>query len=259
MAFLNMFKRERVPADVVPADFNVAGTVYAIGDLHGMPHLLDVMLDFIVEDAPKHKTYGPTTVVFMGDYVDRGEDSKGVLERLSALKDDGKSRYVFLRGNHDAIMIDFIDDPVKHHQWLEWGGVQTLASFGVPPIMAGASEEELKETAALFSKALGDDLRHFVEKRTKLLHQNGNVLFCHAAVLPDRPIENQPEEAMMWGSRRFMEHGGPPGRWTVHGHTIVDKPQIFGNRIAIDTGAYATGILSGARITNHDCKFIVVE
>lgn len=257
MAYLNPFKRDRKSSKTVPDRIDVSGTLYAVGDIHGMSALMNVMINFIREDAAKPNTPGPKTLVLMGDYIDRGEDSKGVLESLNALESDDDLRVVLLRGNHDVLMLNFVDDPIKHSEWLNWGGVQTLASFGVPPVLPTASDEELHSAATQLGDALGE-LRELISKRTVLMHRNGNVVCAHAGLRPDEPVGEQPEKVLLWGSRRFMDQGGPPGLWTVHGHFIVEKAAIAGNRIAVDTGAYATGVLSAARINRHGVKFIRV-
>jgi serine/threonine protein phosphatase 1 len=237
-----------------PEFFDVGGTAYAVGDVHGKLNLLKALVDRIRADVANPATPGPKTLVFMGDYVDRGEDSRGVLEYLAAL-DIPDCELVFLRGNHEQQMVDFIDEPLAKRRWLDWGGRETLASFGFPAIFPTADDEEYIRMADAFGEALGA-LRRFIDERTVLWWRIGNVVFSHGGMEPSLPIDQQSPKTMLWGSDAFMKQGGPPGYWHVHGHVIQPKPGIFGNRIAVDTGAYDTGLLTVARITDDGCAFL---
>ena len=250
-------RRGRAPATPLPGLPEVEGTLYVVGDLHGCSALLDRMLGRIEADAWDRD--GPSTLVFVGDYVDRGEDSKGVLERLAALPaQEGARRHVFVRGNHEEALLRFLSDPLGGRDWLEWGGVQTLASFGVDPVLSSAPDGALRGVSAALRRAMGPLVR-WLEEVPVLMHREGNVVACHAGMVPDLPPEGQPRQALLWGSRRFMERGGPPGLWVVHGHTIVDEAQVIGNRIAVDTGAYDTGTLSAAAIGRDGMTFLTVS
>lgn len=251
----NFLRRNETFGGEPPPVFELPGTLYAVGDIHGMSGLMDGIVERILRDANRPDTRGPKTLVFMGDYIDRGDDSRGVLERLKRLDARTDIETVFLRGNHDDLMLGFVEAPLEHRQWLEWGGIQTLASFGVPPLLPGATDEDFEDAAATLVRELGD-LRDFLSERTVLMHRSGNVVLCHAAMRPELPVDGQPEDVLMWGSRRFIEQGGPPGFWYVHGHTIVQEPAVVGNRIPIDTGAFGSGILSAARITREGCAFL---
>ncbi len=208
-------------------------------------------------DIARPETPGPKTLVFVGDLVDRGEDSRAVLEYLSDLSIPN-CKIVLLRGNHEDQMVNFIEDPVGKRRWLDWGGRETLQSFGVRPPFPTADDDELYKTAEEFSTALGQ-LRDVVDSRTVLSWRVGNVIFCHGGMDPDIEIDQQHPKCLMWGSESFMERGGPPGYWYVHGHIIQEQPSIIGNRIAIDTGAYKTGLLTVARITDSGCAFLQQE
>jgi len=243
---------ENIPLQ--PDFFDVDGTVYAIGDVHGKLDLLKGLIARLRTDIAREGTAGPKRLIFMGDYVDRGEDSRGVLRYLSELTIPD-CEIIFLRGNHEQQMIDFVDDPINKRRWLDWGGMETLQSFNRPPIFATASDEELTQAAKAFGTVLGD-LRQFVDDQTVYWWRVGNVVFSHGGMEPSLPIDEQNVKSLLWGSQAFMEHGGPPGYWYVHGHVIHDKPAIIGNRIAVDTGAYSSGILTAARITNDGCAFL---
>jgi len=237
-----------------PDYFDLEGTVYAVGDVHGKLDLLKGLVARLSKDIAREETDGPKQLIFMGDYVDRGEDSRGVLEYLADLSIPD-CKIVFLRGNHEQQMIDFVDDPVNKRRWLDWGGMETLQSFDQPAIFATASDAELIASSEAFGAALGD-LRQFIDERTVYWWRVGNVVFSHGGMEPSLPIDAQSPKTMLWGSQAFMEYGGPQGYWHVHGHVIHDAPSIVGNRIAVDTGAYKSGILTAARITNDGCAFL---
>ena len=255
MRLSSLFGRGRdESAPVQPEFFDVDGTVYAVGDVHGELDLLKGLVARLRDDIGREGTFGPKKLIFMGDYVDRGEDSRGVLQYLSKLSIPD-CEVIFLRGNHEQQMVDFIDDPLKKRRWLDWGGMETLQSFDQPAVFATASDAELIEAAAAFGEAFGE-LRQFIDERTEFWSRVGNVIFSHGGMEPHLPIEEQTSKTMLWGSRAFMDFGGPPGYWHVHGHVIHDEPAIVGNRIAVDTGAYKTGILTAARITDEGCAFL---
>ncbi len=254
MRLPSLFGNSRDESADRPGSFDVEGTVYAIGDIHGELELLRALVRRIRSDVNNTASPNPKELIFMGDYVDRGKNSKGVLEYLASLDIPG-CKLVFLRGNHEQQMIDFVDDPLKKIRWLEWGGMETLSSFGISPIFPGADDDEIIAAADEFGKALGQ-LRHFIEDRTILSKRIGNIIFTHAGMDPGRNIDDQVSETMLWGNDQFMRIGGPPGFWHVHGHVIHEEPGIYGNRIAIDTGAYKTGILTVIRITAQGCSFL---
>jgi serine/threonine protein phosphatase 1 len=253
MRISSLFGRALDRATPQPDRFDVGGTLYAVGDVHGEITLLKALVKRIRADAGRPETMGPKKLVFVGDLVDRGENSRAVLEYLSTLTIPD-CEIIFLLGNHEQQMLKFADDPVRHHRWLDWGGRETLTSFGVRSFPA-SDEEHFLQIGEDFRDALGK-LRSFVEDRTVLSCRMGNVILSHGGMDPDRDIEDQPEKYLIWGGNRFMERGGPPGYWYVHGHIIHDTPGVFGNRIAIDTGAYRTGILTVARITDDGCAFL---
>lgn len=255
MRMPSLFGKNRGAAGPVqPGNFDVGGTLYAVGDIHGKLALLKGLMKRIRADIERPGTPSPKTLVLIGDYVDRGEDSRGVLEYLDKLEIPD-CRIVFLRGNHEQQMIDFIDDPLEKRRWLDWGGMETLASFGIPAVFPTAEDEEYIRISEAFGQALGP-LRRFVEERTVLWWRVGNVVLSHGGMRPDCPIDEQSAKTMLWGSQTFMQYGGPPGFWHVHGHVIHDKPGIYGNRIAVDTGAYDTGVLTVARITDDGVAFL---
>jgi len=248
-----LFRRRAAP-ETAPAFRPPApeGLTYVIGDVHGRADLLLDLLDRIVAEADGWAA--PPALVFLGDYVDRGEESRATLDLLIAVADWPEMAPVFLMGNHERMLLDFLADPVEGARWLRVGGLQTLASYGVPVT------EGLREPAALIglrdrlAEAMGAH-RGFVAA-TRPSHLTGNLLCAHAGADPDLPAAAQPEEALLWGHPDFVRRPRMDGVWTIHGHVIVAEPQIQPGRIAIDTGAYFTDRLTAARIAPGDIGFL---
>ena len=243
MRFLNLL-RGRFDAPLAPET-----PFAAIGDVHGRDDLLAELLARLEGDLP---TDAP--VVFLGDYVDRGAASADVLRRLHAL--DAEDRVTCLSGNHEAMMLEFLDDPATAGpRWLRNGGVQTLESFG----LAGAPDGP--ETAAWdalrdrFRDAMGDVLEGWLRARP-LRWQSGNVAAVHAGADPTRSLAEQHDDVLLWGHPAFATTPRTDGTWVVHGHTIVPKPVSEGGRIAVDTGAYATGTLTAAIVEPGALRFV---
>ncbi len=237
--------------DTQPFDAPVAPdeSFFVIGDLHGCDSLLTRLLDKI-DQADKD---GQARLVFVGDYVDRGEESAAVLRRLFALQDTSA---VCLAGNHEDMMLKFIDHPVERGaRWIKFGGLQTLASFGVSGVSTGSSGEALEYARDQLIEAMGDDLIDWL-RALPTFWQSGNVAVVHAAADPSVPIDQQEERVLKWGHKDFRDKPRQDGIWTVHGHTIVDNPIIENGRVAIDTGAYATGRLTAASISHDGIDFL---
>ncbi|WP_422077330.1 metallophosphoesterase [Vannielia sp.] len=205
----------------------------AVGDIHGRDDLLVRMLERIEDEA------AGLPIVFVGDYVDRGEASAAVLRRLKPMCDDGRA--ICLRGNHEEMMLDFARG--KYPRWLAYGGLQTLASFGL-----GA---DITETGGTGLEAAHADLHDALEADGLLAWlsdlprhwQSGNVAVTHAGADPARPIAEQ-SNSLTNGHPDFFSAPRPDGTWIVHGHYIRETHEIHPGRIAIDTGAYATGQLT---------------
>ncbi|MEO1135504.1 MAG: metallophosphoesterase family protein [Pseudomonadota bacterium] len=225
--------------------------VYAIGDIHGRADMLDALLSAIEDDAG---AFDETTLVFLGDYVDRGPDSKGVLERLTRLQKSHDNAF-FLKGNHEEIMLDFLAEPEDLPHWLDWGGEETLESYGVDPV--GQSATALAEA---MNAALPTAHRNFL-KTLALTHTEGDYLFVHAGLRPGAPLEDQSETDLLWIRKRF--HNAPPDDRpdfvVVHGHTPTDKPVDAGWRIGVDTGACYGGLLTAVVLEGTTRRFISVK
>ncbi len=239
-------RRPRTPPDTC---------LYAIGDVHGRLDLLESLTERIRRHAENLPAQTVRRIIMLGDYVDRGPESQGVIATLIGIPPLGFER-VCLKGNHEALMEGFIRDPSIASRWLKNGGLATLESYGiVPEVIADASD-------AWLSQHLGDILpeshRRFLA-RLMPFYECGDYYFAHAGVDPSLPLEAQTEEALLWIRKPFLSSRKNYGRVVVHGHTIVDQAEIHGNRIAIDTGAYAGGPLTCVVLHDDERLFLTVR
>ncbi|WP_457650561.1 metallophosphoesterase [Profundibacter sp.] len=222
---------------------------FVIGDLHGCDRLLEQLLDKI-DQANKD---GQARLVFVGDYVDRGEESAAVLRRLFELQNTSA---ICLAGNHEDMMLKFIDQPAERGaRWIKFGGLQTLASFGVSGVSTGSTGQALEYAREQLVEAMGDNMVEWL-RSLPTFWQSGNVAVVHAAADPAVPIGQQQERVLKWGHKDFAQKPRQDGIWTVHGHTIVDSPTIENGRVSVDTGAYATGRLTAASISDQGIDFL---
>lgn len=205
---------------------------FAIGDVHGRDDLLARLLDQIARRDPG------APVICLGDMIDRGPASAAVLHRLRA-----HPKAVCLMGNHEKMMLDFLDDPAgSGAPWLRHGGTATLRSFGIET----APERPAAALAAELRDALGD--LHGWLRDLPLWWRSGNMACTHAGADPALPIETQDRAALLWGHRRFGERHRADGLWVLHGHVITPDPGWEPGRVWLDTGAYGTGRLSAAHV-----------
>jgi serine/threonine protein phosphatase 1 len=213
--------------------------IYAFGDIHGRSDLLKEMFAVIDADIAQNPVSRPIEV-FLGDYIDRGPDSA---QTLDLLIERGLHREtVFLKGNHEAFLLEVLRDPTKLEDWRQFGGLQTLMSYGVQPTLNPDSVEQADLIRALTEVMPSDHLR-FLEA-LKLSFVCGDFFFVHAGVRPGIPLKEQQESDLLWIRNEFLDSDENFGKFIVHGHTPVQKPDIRPNRINIDTGAYATGNLT---------------
>jgi serine/threonine protein phosphatase 1 len=183
-----------------------------------------------------------TVVVYLGDYIDRGPDSRGVIEILVEKALPGFES-VWLMGNHEAAMLDFLDGREGSEVWLGFGGVATLESYGVRPPARITDQAVLTETRAALAAALPPAHQAFL-KALRMTHQEGDYFFVHAGVRPGVALDRQVPDDLLWIRNEFLRSRADFGKIVVHGHTIVDEPDVQPNRIGIDTGAFATDCLT---------------
>jgi diadenosine tetraphosphatase ApaH/serine/threonine PP2A family protein phosphatase len=249
-----MFERlRRRAAEARPAAEAPPGTrVYAVGDIHGRSDLLDRMHDMIRVDALS-RPEAEKVVIYLGDYVDRGDDSRGVVARLIERPLAG-FRMVALCGNHEAFLLRFLDDPEIGPAWIANGGDATLYSYGVNWRPA-FGEGDLAGVSEAFRRVLPADHLDFF-RALALSDVEGDYLFVHAGIRPDVALAAQSPDDLMWIRGEFLESDADHGHVVVHGHTITETPELRDNRIGIDTGAFATGRLTCLVLDGADRRLL---
>lgn len=222
--------------------------LYAVGDIHGCAGLLRSLLALIDRDA----SGVGRRFVFLGDYVDRGPDSKGVIDALLAIRADLPAT-VFLRGNHEQAMLDFLNAPDHNEEWLHWGGDKTLESYGVADIWRKHPSELARELAA----RLPASHREFLGS-LELWRVIGDYAFVHAGFKPGVALADQVERDCLWIRAEFhnAEPDKRPSQTVVHGHHPVKKPQDSGWRINVDTGAVWSDALTAVVLDGTDRRFL---
>lgn len=238
-----LFGKRPVVNVVEMPPISVGQPVFVIGDVHGRFDLLEKLLA---------KAVPGEQIICVGDYVDRGDNSAGVL-RLLMSRDD----VICLMGNHEQMMLKFLDNPEKAgSRWLRYGGLQTLASFGVSGVTETSKGELLTQAATALIAAMGPEMVEWL-RGLPVMFETGNLTVVHAGADPTMPISMQGRSTLMWGHADFATVMRTDGRWIAHGHTIVDQPSAENGKISTDTGAYATGTLTAARINDGDIGFVV--
>ncbi len=222
---------------------------FVIGDIHGRLDLLQALISRIAAMTPEAK------IVCVGDYVDRGEQSKGVLDYLFA-RANAQPGLTCLMGNHEAMMLRFLDNPQANAaRWLAHGGLQTLASYDIRGISENTSGVAIVEARDMLRARLAPGQEAWLRALPDRW-RSGNVAVVHAGADPAQSLEDQRGEHLIWGHPDFAASMRSDGLWIVHGHTIVPAPSAQNGRISIDTGAYATGRLSAAHISPGGVAFL---
>ncbi|MCK5547194.1 MAG: serine/threonine protein phosphatase [Rhodospirillaceae bacterium] len=240
--------------------------VYAIGDVHGRADLLGRLLKKIASDATNNsgenfgKNPGKTPInkvknvlIMLGDLVDRGPDSRGVLELLQSglPKEIAKGfEIVMLRGNHEVMMMDFIRGRDDAYDWLGNGGMETLESYDIDP-----HDREIDKLTAQFKQKLPKSHLELL-KKMKLRHRIGDYMFVHAGIRPGVALKNQHKDDLVWIRHSFLDSKVDFGFVVVHGHSIRPEPEIRPNRIGIDTGAWMSGCLTALVLEGKARRFI---
>lgn len=227
-----------VEVDIPP--LSVPDCVAVIGDIHGCATLTRQLIERVNAQHPE------AHLLFVGDFIDRGEESADVLKMLMDMPEA-----TCLMGNHERMCLDFLDNPEERGaRWMRNGGLQTVASYGV-----SGTQTELTKMRDALAVAMGDHTINWLINRP-LYAQFGNLYAIHAGADPQAAIEGQGEKPLIWGHPLFRKQPRTDGQWVVHGHTIVDQPMVEQGRVSIDTGAYATGVLSAAVFAGADVAFL---
>jgi serine/threonine protein phosphatase 1 len=216
-----------------------ASRIYAIGDIHGRLDLLDLLLARIVSDLSAHPV-DQWIYVFLGDYVDRGPCSRETIDRL--IEHGAKNNSVFLKGNHEALLIDCLSDRSLFDRWLRLGGLETLISYGAHLGGEIKAQKVIEMQAALHGALPPAHYRFFRELKSSFT--SGDFFFAHAGARPNVELAQQKDSDLLWIRQEFLASDYDFGKIIVHGHTPARQTEIAPNRINIDTGAFATGCLT---------------
>ena len=225
---------------------------YAVGDVHGR---LDLMLDLLRQIQADNEARGPakTYLVFLGDLVDRGPNSKGVLDHLIT-NPPRYHRTVFLKGNHEEFFLNVLGgNEADIQRWLTYGGAECAESYGV-----GAGSLLNATQGELLQRLKQEVPREHVEFLSNMADtfRFGDYLFVHAGIRPGILLDQQVSSDLRWIREGFLDDTSDHGVVVVHGHTIVDSPEERANRIGVDTGAYKTGLLTAIGIEGAERWFL---
>jgi len=244
--------QQTITPPVTPPDRRI----YAIGDVHGRFDLLKKLLEMIQEDGASNQR-GENILVMLGDYIDRGADSKAVIELLSMPAPDGFD-IICLKGNHEEMLLQFLKNTGHPFVWLKNGGRETLKSYGldikalsVSSIPQAAIEQARTDLRAVFPGSHMEFLTAL-----DMVHYEGDYLFVHAGVRPGVALSEQNERDLIWIRKEFLHSKEDFGKIIVHGHSITDQPMIADNRIGIDTGAWRSGVLSCLVLEGDKRRFL---
>ena len=223
---------------------------YVVGDIHGRRDLFEALIAAIESDdaaAPP----AATTVVLLGDLVDRGADSAGVVAHARQWQRERRVRIV--AGNHEEMFLASFTDTKVLRNFLRHGGRETVLSYGID--RARYNEASLEQLQALMEAAVPAEDRAFLRSFEDYI-EAGDYLFVHAGIEPDLPLDEQDRHNLLWIRDRFLRHEEPHSHVVVHGHTIFDAVDVRSNRIGIDTGAFASGRLTALALEGHERRLI---
>ena len=225
--------------------------VYCVGDIHGRDDLLRDMAERVEKDM-EARSFEHAVTVFLGDYVDRGPRSMHVVERLS--RSEWPTSIIALAGNHEDLLMAFLEDEGALEAWRRLGGLETLHSYGVDvsPAMVG---RDFGAVQRAFAVRFPESHRHFLET-LKVSEAVGDYFFCHAGIRPGVPLDRQDRNDLLTIRDPFLSSEAEHGKLVVHGHTPSLAPEIRPNQIAIDTAAYATGRLTCLVLEKEERRFL---
>ncbi|WP_184018553.1 metallophosphoesterase family protein [Sphingobium boeckii] len=237
-------KKAAAPSAATPDDQRI----YAIGDIHGRLDLFDALLQQIDEDL-KSRPRKKTSIILLGDLIDRGPESRGVVERAMALK-CGSSSIRFLKGNHEEVFLRALKGDSQVMRFLiRIGGKSTVMSYGVSEEEYNALDYE--DLTALLMARVPQSHVDFLESFDDMIEM-GDYVFVHAGIRPDVELDAQTSSDMRWIRDEFLDCQDSFGKMIVHGHTITEDIEYRSNRIGIDTGAYASGKLTAIGLEGTD-------
>ncbi len=232
--------RQRLRLETLPQ------VTYVVGDIHGHSMLYRKLEARIAAEAAALDQR--ILIVSLGDLVDRGPDTAGVLDYLTARAPAGVQRQILI-GNHEEKMLAFFDAPGANKDWLGWGGFETLMSYGMTPDANRGFDLPERQLRHMLAAHIPDDHIRFLRALPVSLRM-GPYFLCHAGIDPSKPLDDQTERDLMW--TRGMVGDPPEDAIVIHGHTPVDHVATDGRYINVDTGAYASGRLSALRIARDE-------
>lgn len=220
---------------------------FVVGDLHGCLDLLEHILEKIDRSIGEHGLQDPK-LVFVGDYIDRGPSSAAVLKRLYELSSEFPQNVTCILGNHEQMMLDFLETPeARHARWFRNGASQTLGSFGIqlPPEADWAADA--LDLASRLQENMGAQTEDWL-RSLPLSVQSGNLIITHAGIDPGRSIADQSPRVLLWGHPEFLVRPVNGDYYVAHGHTVMEHAVFEEGRISVDTGGYQTGCLTAAMV-----------
>lgn len=220
--------------------------IYAIGDIHGRCDLLTALMQGIAQDC-LHRPNQRTVVIYLGDYLSRGPDSRAVVEQVMSWRPAtaGTVEIITLKGNHEELALRYLDGELEAgRQWFDHDGLDTLADYGVSAADAAARDDtSLLALRDRFAQALPPEHLAFLQSLA-VNHREQDYHFVHAGVRPSVALAQQNDHDQIWIRKRFLESELDHGAVVVHGHSISAEPAVRDNRIGIDTGAPVSGVLT---------------
>ncbi|CAK0777650.1 serine/threonine protein phosphatase 1 [Azospirillaceae bacterium] len=233
---------------------------YVVGDIHGRLDLLTILLN----DISRHNFFAREVerrfLIFLGDYIDRGPDSKSLLDlMINGLPPD--FQVIPLKGNHEDVFVRFLDgDLVAGLQWLvRFGGRATLQSYGAQFLRGVPLLEEMEEVRHILQTRVIPKSHQKFLRTLERTHQIGDYFFVHAGVRPGVRLDQQNEEDTLWIRDDFLRYPGYFEKMIIHGHTISRMPDIRANRIGIDLGAFSSGNLCCLVLEEENRKFLIAQ
>jgi serine/threonine protein phosphatase 1 len=227
--------------------------VYCVGDIHGRDDLLRKMAKHVEVDL-EPSSFDQAVTVFLGDYVDRGLGSMRVVEQLA--RGEWPTPVIALAGNHEDLLMAFLEDEGVLEAWRNLGGLETLHSYGVN-VGAAMAKRDFRGVQAAFADCFPEPHRQFLE-RLKVSTTIGDYFFCHAGIRPGVPLDRQNRNDLLTIRDTFLSSKTEHGKLVVHGHTPSLAPEIRSNRIGIDTAGYATGRLTCLVLEKDQQRFLHV-
>ncbi|WP_051328871.1 metallophosphoesterase [Geminicoccus roseus] len=246
-----LFRKSREREEAGPVGPSVGGRpprlprgirIYAIGDVHGRLGLLRKLEGIIAADHHARGDSCQPWIVYLGDYVDRGAESRQVIQHLIDGPPEGFEA-IHLLGNHDLWLREFLEDPAYGPSWYKHGGDATLLSYGVRMDPSKSEEARFKEAQLAMRGRVPHEHRRFLSG-LELGFSIGDYFMVHAGIMPSKPFDQQSVEDLLWVREPFLSHDNELAKVVVHGHTVEDRPTERRHRIGIDTGACWTGMLS---------------